>query len=178
MKQQKIRRRLREIVTGVLIASAIATPLKNAYANKNQQNYLFLQNREQQIDSSALVKAIIQHESGGDPNALSDKLARGKMQIRAIVLKEYKKANPEDYIYLDDLYDPEINIKVGTWYLNRIINQYLPSLHLPINIDNAITAYHRGIDWLEKNGDATKNPRLPANTKMYIKSVKQALSKN
>ena len=72
----------------------------------------------------AQVYAIIKTESGFKPNALSAVGARGLMQI-----------TEETF---DDLYNPEVNIRFGTYYLHYCMERYAGDLA------TASAAYHSG----------------------------------
>jgi soluble lytic murein transglycosylase len=86
----------------------------------------------------ALVAAVIKTESNFNPFAMSNKDARGLMQItpqtgrwiaERMNLKEYDD---------DMLYDPVINIRLGCWYINYLFNYYGGDFTL------AIAAYNGG----------------------------------
>lgn len=86
-----------------------------------------------------LVFAVIKTESGFNASATSRKGAKGLMQIMddtAVWIAE--KMNFDDFEpYM--LYDPEVNIKIGCWYLRWLLNRYKGSVFL------ALTAYNSGI---------------------------------
>jgi soluble lytic murein transglycosylase len=71
-----------------------------------------------------LIRALIWRESRFDPNTHGSADEHGLMQVRPDVGQMWAKANKvEDYTD-DKLYDPETNIRVGTWYLNRSLRRY------------------------------------------------------
>ncbi|HBP43898.1 MAG TPA: lytic transglycosylase, partial [Clostridiales bacterium] len=64
-----------------------------------------------------IVCSVINIESGFDKNALSKVGARGLMQIMPSTAEEIAdKLNIKDFT-LDMLYSPEINIRMGCYYL-------------------------------------------------------------
>ncbi len=71
-----------------------------------------------------LIRALIWRESKFDPltHGLADE--HGLMQVRPDVGQMWAKANKIPDYRDDDLYDPETNIRVGTWYLNRAVRQW------------------------------------------------------
>jgi soluble lytic murein transglycosylase len=71
-----------------------------------------------------LVRALIWRESRFDPltHGLADE--HGLMQVRPDVGQMWAKANKVEDYKDDDLYDPETNIRVGTWYLNRSLKRW------------------------------------------------------
>jgi soluble lytic murein transglycosylase len=71
-----------------------------------------------------LVRALIWRESRFNPltHGLADE--HGLMQVTPDVGQMWAKANKIENYKDDDLYDPETNIRVGTWYLNRAIKRW------------------------------------------------------
>ncbi len=113
---------------------------------------------------------IIEIESSGNPLAYNKhSKARGLMQITPIVLKEWNKFNAQKHTS-DDLFNPEINKKIGEWYLDRIKDHYLPHYKIEQNIDNILIAYNWGIGNLKKY--LSENSELPLGTQGYIKKYK------
>ncbi len=84
-----------------------------------------------------LVAAIIRNESKFNPNAISRREARGLMQIAPITGDwASEKLNIEDFNY-EDLYDPELNIQIGTWYINILDKEFDSKLQLMVAAYNA-----------------------------------------
>lgn len=72
----------------------------------------------------ALLSAVILEESRFNPQALSPAGARGLMQIMPMTGKKIAKTVkvPD---YADDLlYDPEMNIRLGSWYLASLMQEF------------------------------------------------------
>ena len=84
----------------------------------------------------ALVRSMITHESGGDPQARSNKAARGLMQITAITERDVLNRNKD--MVAGDLFDPEYNVHVGTTYLAYLLERFDGDRTL------AVAAYHMG----------------------------------
>lgn len=105
----------------------------------------------QSNDFNALRDAIIGRESAGDTNAVSPKGARGLMQLMPDTAEEVagKLGVPYDKERLTQ--DPEYNKKLGTAYLQMMLDRYTGSEGL------AVAAYNAGPgkvdDWLKQNGD-------------------------
>ena len=76
----------------------------------------------------------------------------------------------------DMLYEPETNIEIGCWYLDRLIKQYR-------DVDTAIAAYNAGSgnvsDWISQNPDGSDEldkENIPfKETKNYVEKVNQYL---
>ncbi len=64
-----------------------------------------------------LISAVIKRESDYLPRATSSAGARGLMQIMPVNVEWFSHKAGRDGITADDLYDPEINIHLGCWYL-------------------------------------------------------------
>ncbi len=123
-----------------------------------------------------LVAAIIRVESKYDINALSHKEARGLMQIspvtgkwgaREIGILDYKE---------ELLYDPEINIEIGCWYINKLNAQFNNNLEL------VLAAYNGGsgnvTKWLKDSNYSSDGKNLNyipfKETELYLKKVLKA----
>ena len=65
------------------------------------------------------ICAVIYVESRFDPSVTSPVGARGLMQIMPATFKDIQKALKTDYTD-DDLYDPAVNIRAGTYYLSYL----------------------------------------------------------
>lgn len=70
---------------------------------------------------------------------------RGLMQVSEIGLKDYNRVNKTSYVP-KDLYNPEINIKIGTWV-------FYYNLHYGVdnNYADMLSAYNTGIGSWRKN---------------------------
>ncbi len=90
-----------------------------------------------------LVYALIKAESNFNEDAVSNAGAKGMMQL----------TDETFYYCLDkmnisakdtDIFDPDINIRVGTWYLANMLTRY------DANVQNAIAAYNAGATNVDK----------------------------
>jgi soluble lytic murein transglycosylase-like protein len=73
----------------------------------------------------AFIRALVHGESGGDSqkeNRVSH--AAGLLQITDIVRRDWNGAHPEAPVSRSDLFDPEINVRIGAALLNRIVQNY------------------------------------------------------
>jgi soluble lytic murein transglycosylase len=71
-----------------------------------------------------LIRALIWRESRFNPNTHGEADEHGLMQVTPEVGQMWAKANKVEDFTDDDLYDPETNIRAGTWYLNRAIKHW------------------------------------------------------
>lgn len=108
-------------------------------------------------------------ESGDKSDKVSVAGAIGNMQIMPIALKDWNKMHPKEQYSEKDLYNKFINVKVGTWLIEKRIPQILKINDVPLTINNILIAYNWGcgntVKWY-KNDRKIKN--LPKETQQYI----------
>jgi peptidoglycan lytic transglycosylase len=73
---------------------------------------------------SALVAAVIYEESRFRPRALSKVGAMGLMQIQPVTGETIAQRTGGTGFRVSDLYDPDINIRYGSWYLRQLLDKY------------------------------------------------------
>lgn len=92
-----------------------------------------------------LIAAIINVESKFISIATSGKGAIGLMQVLPATAEEIAKELNMDYLNVDELYEPEKNIKIGFYYISRLQKKFNGNIIL------ALSAYNAGIskakDW-------------------------------
>ena len=79
----------------------------------------------------SILKAVVRRESNFNPKAWNDERKKGDasddaiglMQIRQGALTDYNNAHGTSSD-MDDLIYPAINLKVGSWYLGRLIKKH------------------------------------------------------
>ena len=72
----------------------------------------------------ALLAAVIYQESKFDAQARSDRGAIGLMQLLPDTAKGIAERTGGSRFRVDDLYDPEINVRYGAWYLRHLLDKY------------------------------------------------------
>lgn len=110
-------------------------------------------------------------ESNGNTMAISIKDAKGIMQITSICLKDYNQLNNKNYTK-DDLFNPYINKKIATWYIQKRIPQLLKSNKLKVNVQNILITYNGGIEEairFNKTGNLNKETQNYLNK--YFKNI-------
>ena len=119
-----------------------------------------------------LMMAIINSESSFNKNAVSSAGAKGLMQLTDSTAQSIAKSMGNKSFTVEDLYDPETNIKMGAWYLNNL-KQEFSSTELVLAAYNAgrgNVAKWLGNSIISNDGKDYKN--IPfAETKNYIASV-------
>ncbi len=73
---------------------------------------------------AALVAAVIYEESRFRPRAVSRVGAIGLMQIQPVTGETIARKTGGTAFRDSDLFDPEINVRFGTWYLRQLIDKY------------------------------------------------------
>jgi soluble lytic murein transglycosylase len=114
----------------------------------------------------ALIAAVIYRESKFDADARSPSGAIGLMQLLPDTAKGIAVHTGGSRFRVDDLYDPEINVRYGSFYLRRLLVKYGDER-------NALAAYNAGqsnVDhWLE-DGEEIPFPE----TRQYVDDVLEA----
>ncbi len=85
----------------------------------------------------ALVLAVIRAESSGDSQAVSHAGARGLMQLMPPTAQEVAERADIPYSGPDALFDPELNVRLGTLYLAQMRRQFNDDAFLYLAAYNA-----------------------------------------
>lgn len=124
------------------------------------------------------IYAIIKVESNFNKDATSNSGAKGLMQLMESTAKEMAKDLNLENFNGDMLYDPEINIMLGTKYFDELLAKYNENYYL------AIAAYNGGIgnvdEWINKgiiNSDGSNIENIPyKETNMYVRKTIKSYS--
>ena len=114
----------------------------------------------------ALLAAVIYQESRFDADAVSSSGAIGLMQLLPDTAKGIAQYTGGAKFRVEDLYDPEINVRYGSFYLRRLLRKYG-------DVELALAAYNAGqanVDrWLAQGGEIGF-----AETREYVEKVTEA----
>lgn len=91
------------------------------------------------VFSNPLTQRVLQVESNGNPNAVSNTGALGLMQLTKGAVNDYVRATGD----VGDTRDPFYNAKVGAWYLQHQYNQ-LRGLGMDPTVADVYRAYNMG----------------------------------
>jgi soluble lytic murein transglycosylase len=111
-----------------------------------------------------LIRALIWRESRFNPLTHGSADEHGLMQVRPDVGQAWAKANKIEDFKDDDLYDPETNIRVGTWYLNRALKRWSQTDD-PVTF--ALAEYNAG----RSNALKWVDPLAPLNHSAFINRI-------
>jgi soluble lytic murein transglycosylase len=121
--------------------------------------------RQYELDP-ALVAAVIYRESKFDPDAESSSGAIGLMQLLPDTALGIASFTEGTRFEVDDLYDPEINVRYGSFYLQRLLRKYDDERL-------ALAAYNAGQanvdEWISEGGEIGF-----AETREYVEDVLEA----
>jgi len=120
-----------------------------------------------------LVAAVIKAESNFKPKAKSKQNAYGLMQITPNTAEWASKEMKLENFMTEDLYNPEVNINMGCWYLSNLKKEFN-------DIDLVLAAYNGGRGnvqkWLSNpkhSPDGKTLQYIPfKETDQYVKKVK------
>ncbi len=84
--------------------------------------------------------------------------------------KEQFSVSKEGYSK-DSLYNAELNVLIGTWYINTRIPQMLKAYGIEDTVENRLIAYHDGILNLKKYLEGKR--KLGKNMKAYLRKYKE-----
>lgn len=121
-----------------------------------------------------IVWAVIKTESGFDPSAVSDAGAVGLMQLTEPTFREISSQRLKEGLDPGMRYDPETNIRYGTYYLSYLHARYK-------SWDAALAAYNGGLGnvdkWMGDDGKLTLDEIPFGETRNYVKKVNHAKNK-
>lgn len=141
--------------------------LKKIYPKKYEQ-YVSEYSKQYNVDE-LLIYSIIKAESNFDENAKSTANAIGLMQLMD---KTATELSNEINNTNTNLYEPEINIQLGTYYFSILLEKYN-------NIGLALAAYNAGMGrvdkWIEEKtikADGSDLENIPfKETNLYVRKI-------
>ena len=113
----------------------------------------------------ALLAAVIYQESKFKADARSTSGAIGLMQLLPDTAKGIALHTGGSRFRVEDLYDPEINVRYGAWYLRHLLLKYHDER-------DALAAYNAGQDNVDRWRRAGKGIQF-AETRAYVVRVEE-----
>lgn len=177
---KKLIGRLKVLIVVIIAFSAILFLLNGIGKNIFPLEYrdLVIQYAQENELDPFFVFSVIKAESNFDPKATSHKNARGLMQIIDNTgIWAAEKMGIEGF-RVEALYEPEVNIKIGCWYLKSLRNE-IYQYNGEMNNDLVLAAYNGGIGnvqkWLQDKKYSSSGKSLDKipfrETENYIKKV-------
>ena len=171
------RRRRRIAVGAALLAAAIVAGmllggvgvlergLQELTLPLKHEDVIRQQSREKDVDA-ALIAAVIYSESKFSDRT-SPAGARGLMQITPAAANEIERLSGGTTFRLEDLGDPEINIRYGTFLLRELIDRY------DGDVAAALAAYNAGPGNADEwGGSELRVEEIPfPETRAYVEEV-------
>ncbi len=122
--------------------------------------------------------AIMRKESGYAPHVHSYANARGLIQMIPRTTKKVTKALGISYTE-DMLYDPELNIKTGSWYIGRLLHKF--KLQIPYGAGSYNSGPKPVMRWMKKNGSRPADEFVELvsyrQTREYMKLVTESYAR-
>jgi soluble lytic murein transglycosylase len=113
----------------------------------------------------ALLAAVIDQESKFQADAKSSAGAIGLMQLQPTTAKGIAIRTGGAKFVLSDLYDPEINVRYGAWYLHHLMLKYGDERE-------ALAAYNAGQENVDRWRAEGKPVQFPE-TRAYVAKVER-----
>ena len=174
-RQQRRRRRLAAgvaiVAVGIVavfvfgVVGTVDDAIQELTLPLRHEDIIRQQAEEKDVDA-ALIAAVIYSESKF-VDQTSSAGARGLMQITPDAAKEIERLSGGTTFTLDDLSDPEINIRYGTFLLRELLDRYHGDEAA------ALAAYNAGPGNVEKwGGSSLTVDRIPfPETRAYVEEV-------
>lgn len=110
------------VLTIVLLADVFQKGIQEVTLPLRHENVIRQQSEEKDVDA-ALIAAVIYSESRFSDQT-SKAGARGLMQITPETAEEIERLSGGTDFELDDLSDPDLNIRYGTFYLRHLLDRF------------------------------------------------------
>jgi soluble lytic murein transglycosylase len=101
---------------------------------------------QQRLDPM-LVKALIWRESRFETQKHGNHGERGLMQVSERAANEWARENKIDNFHAEELFDPQINLRAGTWYLRRAFDHWQAQ---PDPLPFALAEYNAGASRVQR----------------------------
>lgn len=166
-------KRILIVLIAIIIAYLSVTFVMKKYVFPYEYSeYVEKYSEEYNVDP-LLVLSVIKTESNFNEKAISIREAKGLMQIMDKTGAWAAQEIGIDYFLPNMLFNPEINIRMGCWYLSNLESEFT-------DLDLVIAAYNGGSGnvnkWLkdpECSNDGKKLDYIPfKETKKYVDKVK------
>lgn len=168
----KFKKTITFLIIVIIIYFGAIFIMKNHLFPIKYESYVEKYSEEYNLDKY-LVYSVIKVESNFNEKAESNKGAKGLMQIMDSTGEWGAKEIGVNYFLSSMLFDEELNIRIGSWYLNNLMKEFND------DIDLVLAAYNGGSGnvnkWLsdeDYSEDGKTLSVIPFNeTKKYVDKV-------
>jgi len=162
---------IKSLLIGGLVVFAISCAVSRVYPIEHQS--VISRYADEYGLYEELVYGVIYTESRFASGAVSSKGASGLMQLTKMTADWGNQELEIDGYDYSGIFEPDLNVRLGCWYLRKLINQYG-------NTDTALAAYNAGSGnvskWLgesEYSKDGKTLEKIPfKETEQYVQRVK------
>ncbi|MFZ0506478.1 MAG: lytic transglycosylase domain-containing protein [Chthoniobacterales bacterium] len=101
----------------------VVRELKN-WSDFKQYDSLITQIANEHLLDPRLVKAVVWRESQFQTDMVGRNNERGLMQVSEIAAREWAKSNTVPNFEPNQLFNPEVNLEIGCWYLSKALQRW------------------------------------------------------
>lgn len=101
----------------------VVRELKN-WSDFKQYDSLITQIANEHLLDPRLVKAVVWRESQFQTDMVGRNNERGLMQVSEIAAREWAKSNAVPNFEPNQLFNPEVNLEIGCWYLSKALQRW------------------------------------------------------
>ncbi|OPY58096.1 MAG: Soluble lytic murein transglycosylase precursor [Pelotomaculum sp. PtaU1.Bin035] len=171
IKRRKIKQRIIFLLLFIFLILNLDNIARIIYPFSYREETIYYAN-EYRVDPF-LLAAVIKTESNFDSRAVSEKGARGLMQIMPETGEWVARQIGEKTFNPDQLFDPNTSIKLGTWYIADLEKEFSSDTIL------VLAAYNGGRgnveEWLDKkslSGGVNSINQIPfPETRLFVQKV-------
>jgi soluble lytic murein transglycosylase len=165
------------VSAGLFLATVVLQYLRvRHWMSENRYDPIILRAAAEYGVDPNLVKAVILRESKFDSKTVGTVGERGLMQVTEPAAEEWVKACRIEKFKPDHLFDPETNIRAGTWYLMKSIKNWK---HAEDPIPMALAEYNAGrknvLRWVDEKSIADPDHFIDrigfSSTQQYVRTV-------
>lgn len=146
--------------------------LASGYASDNYDKLISASAERHDIDP-ILIKALIYQESKFKEDALGKSGEMGLMQIKFCAVEDWANAQHFPMPSKEEIFNPELNIEIGTWYLARAI-KFWQGCKYKYSIILGLCEYNAGRkkmkEWLPSEKHKEVDIKI-SSTKEYVFSI-------
>ncbi len=127
----------------IFLAAAIVFGFSSYETGKREERYrpMIVQTARRHDVPVDLALAVVRQESNFNPDAVGDAGERGLMQVTRGAAADWERETRRTLHSDNDLFNPELNVEIGTWYLAKALRQFDGHRHRDVL---ALSQYNAG----------------------------------